>query len=80
MEKSESIVKLSKALVKMQSEMGAASKSSDNPFFKNLYCFWWYIHFTHHYFSFLNLAASSGGRPKLRSSSFFAACAFTNSL
>jgi hypothetical protein len=37
MEKSESIVKLSKALVKMQSEMGAASKSSDNPFFKSKY-------------------------------------------
>jgi len=37
MEKSESIVKLSKALVKMQSEMGAASKSSDNPYFKSKY-------------------------------------------
>jgi hypothetical protein len=37
MEKSDSIVKLSKALVKMQSEMGAASKSSDNPFFKSKY-------------------------------------------
>jgi hypothetical protein len=37
MEKSESIVKLSKALVKMQSEMGAASKSSDNPFSKSKY-------------------------------------------
>lgn len=37
MKKSDSIVKLSKALVKMQSEMGAASKSSDNPFFKSKY-------------------------------------------
>jgi hypothetical protein len=37
MEKSESIVKLSKALVKMQSEMGAASRLSDNPYFKSKY-------------------------------------------
>ena len=37
MEKSDSIVKLSKALVKMQSEMGAASRLSDNPYFKSKY-------------------------------------------
>ena len=37
MEKSESIVKLSKALVKMQSEMGAASRLSDNSYFKSKY-------------------------------------------
>lgn len=37
MNKSESIVKLSAALVKAQASMGAAKKDSDNPFFKSKY-------------------------------------------
>jgi len=37
MNRSESIVKLAKALVKMQSEMEGAAKSSENPFFKSKY-------------------------------------------
>lgn len=37
MNKSESIVKISGALVKAQSEMGAATKDSKNPFFKSSY-------------------------------------------
>lgn len=37
MNKSESIAKISAALVKAQSEMGAATKDSKNPFFKSSY-------------------------------------------
>ena len=37
MEMSESIMKLSKAVVKMQGELQGAIKSSDNPFFKSKY-------------------------------------------
>lgn len=37
MNKSETIVKISSALVKAQSEMGAATKDSKNPFFKSSY-------------------------------------------